>query len=173
MLPEIEIVHPDVDPALPPELFTMASELSRRGVPRSILIGRFRASPRIVLTSGLLEIGRFGFQVIGVEPSTGRVQSVVDDGPPHFVNSSFEHFVEVARRVTRRFPFYSAAEQDAEIRALPSDGGVAPRAARSVGSIVAEVDAPAISRASFWSGLVDDIYMGDLVTEDVLASEDI
>jgi hypothetical protein len=118
MLPEIELVHPDVDPTLPPALFTMASELSRRGVPRSILIRRFRASPKVVLTSGLLEIGRSGPEVIGVDPSTGRVQSVVDSGPHYFVNSSLEHFVEVARRVTKRFPFYSAAEQHSTIDAV-------------------------------------------------------
>jgi hypothetical protein len=171
MLPEIEVVHPDVDPTLPPQLFRLASELSRGGVARWILLRRFRASPTVVLTFGLLEIGRSGPAVIGVEPSTGRVHSVVAGGHPHLVNSSVDHFIEVARRVTGRFPFYSAADQDAEVDTPPPSGcGVAHRAGNAVRSIIAEVDPPAIAQGTFWGELVDDIRMGDYATEDILSA---
>jgi hypothetical protein len=88
------------------------------------------------------------------------------------VNSSVVHFVEVARRVTDRFPFYSVADQEAEIETTPIDDSIAFRAGESVASIVADVDPPAIAQPSFWADLVDAICMGDLRTEDILSERD-
>jgi len=95
------------------------------------------------------------FTDVCMDVATGSIVELAPDWTTGFVNSSLEKFIETAKAVIARFPFYG--ENDAE--------EVTYRAAEEVTDAIRSVEESAFERDGFWATLVADIQMGDFVTE--------
>ena len=151
-------------------------------VPVRVLGGSvFRADVRatdIVRPDGssLLRFGATRLSsALTLQPSTGEVvwindaEATVWRGRPVpwsevVANSSLELFVETARVVTARFPFY-------ERRAAMDGDAQCAAAATDLRRLIAAVDAPATSEGGLWSTFADDVETGDFDTEQVIQGE--
>lgn len=164
-LPNIELIKLPVllDSSVSTDVLAAAAKLEQRGAPRQVLNGRFDAAE----AASLLQVGgrplvRFGralsSDVCLAIPSC-EVVSVGPDGVVRFVNSSLERFIETAMAVTARFPFYGEDDSEETVEQAASDVATAIRA----------VEERALERDGFWATLVDDINMGDFVTEWVVS----
>jgi hypothetical protein len=151
-------------------------------VPVRVLGGSlFRADVRateIVRPDGssLLRFGATRLSsALTLQPSTGEVVWINDAEAPVWrgrpvpwsevvANSNLELFVETARVVTARFPFYergTAMDGDAQCAAAAND----------LRRLIAAVDPPATREGRLWSMFADDVETGDFDTQQVLQVE--
>jgi hypothetical protein len=139
-------------------------ERLKNGVPVDLLGGRYAAADRLMVVSAhrgdLVQFGTGLNLPICLDPKTNEVVSVAADGlSTSLVNSSFERFTETVSAVTSRFPFYGLDSSDDDVEA----------ATRNVADMIRRIDESAMVPDRFWSTLVDDIGMGDFVTEWIVA----
>jgi len=160
--PSVELVYLPgaLDQTISEDVRAAADVLERHGVPKAILNGRYRACETITQVSvngrSFLQFGSALGAAVCMEVSSGWIVTLMmEDSSVRFVNSSLEKFIETARGVTSRFPFYG--EDD------PQE--MVDQAANDVAEAVRSVEERAFERDGFWSVLVDDIQMGDFVTE--------
>jgi hypothetical protein len=149
--------------------------------PRSLFRGGFfRADPEatpVTRPDGSILV-RFGSsrlsEAICVDLRTNAVVSVWDEDAvvikarrpawrEGFVNSDLDAFIEVARAVYNRFPYYAAAAFDTEA----GYRGV-EQVQQELLALIARIDPPAAVPDRFWSTFVDDVGIGDFSNEDVL-----
>lgn len=145
-------------------------------VPRELLSGAvFRTDSEATLVSRPdgTSLLRFGVarlsSALCLEPATGAILSTwdADSGvvravqpswTESFVNTDIERFVDIARAISSRFPYYTAATFDESI-------GVVGRELREM---ISRIDPPAALPDRFWSTFLDDVEMGDFTTESLL-----
>jgi hypothetical protein len=145
-----------------PEVLATAERVSREGVPEELLGGRYCADEAItVMLCGSEPLVRFGTGLgagVCVDPATGFVVTASPGSArSRFANSSLKRFVETARAITERFPFYSTEDVLERADAAASD----------VAAIVRSIEVEAIERDGFWDTMVEDIRMGDFLTETI------
>lgn len=164
--PNVELVYPPdaLDETTSQEVRVAAERLIEHGVPKEILNGRYRATETVTeLSVGGRNFLRFGSALsaaVCLDVASGSIVTVMaEDSSVRFVNSSLEKFIETAIAVTSRFPYYG---EDA-----PEE--MVDQAANDVSEVVRSVEDRALERDGFWSLLVDDIQMGDFVTEWVIS----
>lgn len=165
---KLELVHPRLEMHGPTsrEAQATAERITRTGVPRIVLGGRFYAAEALSLISSPAgTFVRFGTGLgtpVCLDPRTLAVVGIKRPrGNVIFMNSSLEKFVTVARSVTQRFPFHSIEDEWEAIEL----------AAKSVADVIRDIEPAAMKRDLFWSVLVDDIGMGDFATELLLSDE--
>jgi hypothetical protein len=151
-------------------------------VPRELFGGSvFRADrflSRIDRPDGtpLLRFGTAGLSyALCVDPASGGIVGVWDeeasivvarrpDWIESFINSDAERFVETARAVTARFPYYLRSAFDSD------DGYASVKATHDeLIAAIAAIDAPAAIPDRFWSTFTDDVLIGDFATEDIVS----
>jgi hypothetical protein len=159
--PSFTLVHlpTELDDSVSEGIRRVANDLTRQGVPKEIFEG-YRAAEAIthvVLNQkSLLRFGRVQlYSSMCMDVATGSIVELAPDSTSGFVNSSLEKFIETAKAVIARFPFYG--ENDPE--------EVTDRAVKDVTDAIRSVEERAFERDGFWATLVADIQMGDFVTE--------
>src|SRR5262249_48166719 len=149
----------ELDDSVSEEVRTAANDLTRQGVPKEIFEA-YRAAEAITHVvanqKNFLRFGRVGlYASMCMDVATGSIVTLGSGLVTEFVNSSLEKFIETAKAVIARFPFYS--END------PRE--VIDRAVEEVTDSIRSVEESAFERDEFWATLVDDIQMGDFATE--------
>jgi hypothetical protein len=149
-------------------------------VPRELFGGAvFSAELKVSLVvrpdgSPLLRFGAARLSsALCLDPRTGVVVDVWDEASPvvrstrpawteGFVNSDIACFVDVARAVSGRFPYYSRSD-------FETDEGVAhvDRVCQELVEMVRGIDPPAAIPDRFWSTFADDVRIGDFATGDL------
>jgi len=159
----------ELDDSVPEGVRMAANDLTRQGVPKEIFGQRYQAAEAI--THVVLDeknLLRFGCVMLCssmcMDAATGSIVELGPDSTILFVNSSLETFIETAKAVIARFPFYG--ENDAGVEE------VVDRAAKDVTDAIRSVEESAFERDRFWSTLVDDIQMGDFATEWIVSPND-
>src|SRR5262245_60059972 len=159
--PNFTLVHlpTELDDSVSEGVRMVANDLMRQGVPKEIFEG-YRAAEAIthlvVNQKSLLRFGRVQlYSSMCMDVATGSIVELAADSTTGFVNSSVEKFIETAKAVMARFPFYG--ENDPE--------EVTDRAVKDVTDAIRSVEESAFARDGFWATLVADIQMGDFVTE--------
>jgi hypothetical protein len=79
-----------------------------------------------------------------------------------FVNTSVEQFTQTVKAMIDRFPYYGQQATDDKI----------DRVAEELLEIIRTIDSEAAVPNRYWSTFVDDVKMGDLSTEAILAVEE-
>jgi hypothetical protein len=160
--PTIELVHLPFEPEVPAsdQVLEAAATLMDQGVPQKLLGGRYQASPVLTLvTVDGRAFLRFGTELglpVCADVGTGTIVTISRADPAvGFVNSSLRSFIETARAVTARFPFYGEDDPDEQ----------SFQAADDVADLIRSIEDRALERDGFWETLVEDIRMGDFVTE--------
>ena len=144
--------------------------LFQRGIPETLLGGRYHADPDLtVLTRGerapVLRFGTSGLsQAIGIDLATGEVVAVADvsSRPAILVNTTAGTFTSTVQAMIARFPYYAKDASDEEI----------DRAAEELRELIRSIDEKAAVPGCYWPAFADDVRMGDFNTEDVLSWED-
>lgn len=139
------------------------------GVPKNFIGPRYRAASNVTILNRhdgdrILRFGSSGLSdAIGVQLATGNVVDVINvrGFPLLFVNTSIEQFALTVKAVVGRFPYYNESATDEEIEAAAAD----------VKGMIRRIDPAAVVPDRYWSTFVDDMEMGDLSTEEVLAIE--
>jgi hypothetical protein len=159
----VTLVHlpNELDDSVSEGVRVAANDLTRQGVPKEIFEA-YRAAEAIthivVNRKNLLRFGRDGlYSSMCMDVATGSIVTLAPDSTTRFVNSSLEKFIETAKAVTARFPFYG--ENDADVKE------VVDRAVKDVTDAIRSVEESAFERDGFWGTLVADIQMGDFATE--------
>src|SRR5262249_50325539 len=116
--PSVTLVHlpTELDDSVSEGVRTVANGLTRQGVPEEIF-ACYRAAEAIthvVLNQkNLLRFGRVQlYSSMCMDVATGSIVELAPDSTTGFVNSSLERFIETAKVVIARFPFYG--ENDPE-----------------------------------------------------------
>jgi len=140
------------------------------GVPKGFIGRRYVADSSITLLerAGHEQILRFGSSgladAIGINLATGHVIEIIN--APHskllFVNTSIEQFAQTVRAVINRFPYYDSDADEEEIQAV----------ANELRDTIRNIDPAAAVPDRYWSTFVDDVEIGDLSTEAILAIDD-
>lgn len=175
-LVEVPVADADRDR---PELASLISGTGIR-VPERLFGGSvFRADreARVLTRPDGTCLVRFGacrlWGALCLDPATGAVIDIWDYDQPAFprgerpewreglTNSSIDKFIETAKAVTDRFPYYGRW-------AFETDDGYAEveNAYRDLVRIITEIDPPAAIPDRFWSTFTDDVMIGDFATED-------
>ena len=159
--PSVTLVHlpTELDDSVSEGVRMVANDLTRQGVPKEIFEG-YRAAEAITHVflnqKSLLRFGRVQlYSSMCMDVAAGSIVELAPDSTTGFVNSSLEKFIETAKAVIARFPFYG--ENDPE--------EVTDRAVKDVTDAIRSVEERASERDGFWATLVADIQMGDFVTE--------
>src|SRR5439155_15845601 len=117
----------------------------------------------VMKQKSLLRFGRVQlYSSMCMDVATASIMEIEQDSTTGFVNSSLEKFIETAKAVIARFPFYG--ENDPE--------EVTDRAVNDVTDAIRSVEESAFERDGFWATLVADIQMGDFVTEWIVSKHD-
>lgn len=138
-------------------------------VPRDLFGDMYRAHSSLSLKviQGGREVACFGdvgridwacFDLVSTE--VFQVSKISDD-PPRLINSTLGAFSETVRIVIERFPFYDTEDYD-----------LWDEVADEMSHMMGEIDQASLVVDSFWATFIDDMRMGDLSTEDVLADPD-
>jgi hypothetical protein len=144
-----------------------AKDFTRQGVPEEVF--GYEAAEAIthvaVNQKSLLRFGCVGpYSSMCMDVTTGSIVDLGPDSRISFVNSSLEKFIETAKVVIARFPFYAVDDLDfAEVK---------DKAVKEVTDAIRSVDESAFVRDGFWATLVDDIQMGDYATEWIVSQGD-
>ena len=166
--PSVILVHlpTELDDSVSEGVRMVANDLMRQGVPKEIFecYRAAEAITHVVLNQkNLLRFGRVQlYSSMCMDAATGSIVTVASDSTTEFVNSSLEKFIETAKAVIARFPFYG--EDDAQ--------EVTDRAVKEVTDAIRSVEESAFERDGFWATLVDDIQMGDFITEWIVSRHD-
>lgn len=136
-------------------------------VPKSFIGRRYTADSDVSLLDReghqtILRFGTSGFSdAIGLDLATGNVIEIltVADFAPVFVNKSTEKFTLTVKAVIDRFPYYGQDATDEEIQDV----------ARELRDIIKHIDSEATVPDRYWSTFIDDVEIGDLSTEAILA----
>src|SRR5262245_1097691 len=116
--PSVTLVHlPTVlDESVSEGVRMVANDLTRQGVPKEIFEAYrvAEAITHVVLNQkSLLRFGRVQlYSSMCMDVATGSIVELAHDSTTGFVNSSLEKFIETAKAVIARFPFYG--ENDPE-----------------------------------------------------------
>jgi len=137
------------------------------GVPKGFIGRRYTADSRLTSleTEGHSRVLRFGSSgltgVVGIELSSGHVVEIVKPQHPVslFVNTSIVQFTETVKAVINRFPYYDSDSDEEEIGSV----------AHELMEIIGRIDPEAVVPDRYWSTFIDDIEIGDLSTEAILA----
>jgi SUKH-4 immunity protein len=137
------------------------------GVPKSFIGRRYTANASVTLlerqlNEKILCFGTSGLSdVIGVDLTTGHVVEVLNarGSPLLFVNTSIDQFTHTVKAVISRFPYYDHDATDEEIQAAATD----------LREIIRFIDSAAMAPDRYWSTFADDVEIGDLSTEAILA----
>jgi hypothetical protein len=136
-------------------------------VPKNFIGRRYTADSSLILLERqgdetILRFGSSGLSdAIGVDLSTGHVIEVLNarGSPLLFVNTSIEQFKQTIKAVVDRFPYYGQDATNEEIEAAAAD----------LRDIIRRIDSAAIIPDRYWSTFADDVELGDLSTEAILA----
>src|SRR5215510_10708398 len=166
--PSVTLVHlpTELDDSVSERVRMAANELTRQGVPKEIFEG-YRAAEAITHVilnqKNLLRFGRVQlYSSMCMDVATESIVDLAPDSTTGFVNSSLEKFIETAKAVIARFPFYGENDPDE----------VTDRAAQDVADAIRSVEGRAFEPDGFWATLVADIQMGDYVTEWIVSQHD-
>jgi hypothetical protein len=137
------------------------------GVPKGFIGRRYTADSSVALLEqeGREQILRFGSSglsdAIGVDLVTGHVVEIIDVRAfaSLFVNTSIEQFTQTVKAIIDRFPYYDRDTTDEEIQAIASE----------LLHTIRSIDSEAAVPDRYWSTFVDDVEIGDLSTEAILA----
>jgi hypothetical protein len=139
------------------------------GVPKEFIYHCYHADEALNLIQAdrgrLIRFASAGLaDAICGDPGTGEVVYVVNvrGAPTSFVNSSLPQFTRTVKAVVERFPYYGRDASDDEIDS----------ASQSLQSIIHNIDPAAMIPDRYWSTFIDDVEIGDLSTEDVLAEDE-
>jgi len=137
------------------------------GVPEGFIGRRYVADSALTTleAEGHSQVLRFGSSgladAVGIELSSGHVVEIVK--APHsvliLVNKSIGQFAETMKAVMGRFPYYDIDSSEDEIVSV----------AHELMEIIARIDPEAVVPDRYWSTFIDDIEIGDLSTEAILA----
>lgn len=139
------------------------------GVPKSFIGRRYtvNAGLSLLMSKNDEPLVRFGSTgLVGsicVDIATGKVVEVINAGVPSspmlFVNTSLTQFTQTVKAIIDRFPYYGQEATDDEIDLVASE----------LLDVVRNIDPEAAVPDRYWSTFVDDVQIGDLSTEAVLA----
>ncbi|MGH3222726.1 MAG: SUKH-4 family immunity protein [Streptosporangiaceae bacterium] len=136
-------------------------------MPKGFIGRRYAADSSLVLlerpgSEAILRFGSSGLaDVIGIDLATGHVVEIINapHSAPLFVNTSIEQFVRTVRAIINRFPYYDSDADEYEIQTV----------ANELREIIRHIDLEAAVPDRYWSTFVDDVEIGDLSTEAILA----
>lgn len=137
------------------------------GVPRGFIGRRYVADSELTSleTEGHSRVLRFGSSgladAVGVELNAGHVVEIVNARHPVsvFVNTSIGQFAQTVKAVMGRFPYYDRDSDEDEISSV----------AHELMETIGFIDPEAVVPDRYWSTFIDDIEIGDLSTEAILA----
>jgi hypothetical protein len=140
------------------------------GVPKRFIGRRYTADSSVALLDRqdhkpILRFGSTGLSgAIGVDLATGHIVEVIDvpDSPLLFVNTSIEQFTQTVKAVIDRFPYYEEGAAEEEIQGVASE----------LLEKIRNIDPAAAVPDRYWSTFVDDVEIGDLSTEAILAIDE-
>jgi len=142
--------------------------LFAEGVPKSFIGRRYTADSELtpLETEGSKRILRFGSSgladAVVIDLVSGHVLEIVN--APHpvsvFINTSLGQFTRTVRAVISRFPYYDNDSDEDEISGV----------ANELTDIVRSIDPEAVVPDRYWSTFIDDVEIGDLSTEAILAA---
>jgi hypothetical protein len=137
------------------------------GAPRGFIGRRYLADPTLTLlqVKGIAQILRFGSSglgdAVGIDFNTGHVLEIIKAPDPVsvFVNTSVRQFTETVKAMIGKFPYYDSVADENKIITV----------ANELGKVVQSIDPEAGIPDRYWSTFIDDVEMGDLSTEAILA----
>jgi hypothetical protein len=157
------------------------AELLSKGAPKGLL-GRYTALNALTLVEapGYGPLVRFGATMgtnsVCLDPHTGRIVELMYvptatihlpsgvHGLPGSVNSSLNQFIDSVRATFERFPFDGGVGTDSDRLYSELD-----QAVHDLTDILRGIDTPALAdESTFWRTFLDDVQMGNFLTEDIM-----
>jgi hypothetical protein len=137
------------------------------GVPKGFIGRRYAVDSNVTLLAreGSAPLVRFGSSGLAdamcVDIMTEHVIEIINApaSEPLFVNTSIEQFTRTVKAVVDRFPYYVQEASDDEIILVAGE----------LLDIIRSIDPEAAVPNRYWSTFVDDVQIGDLSTEAILA----
>jgi hypothetical protein len=139
------------------------------GVPGSLIALSYVAEDSLTFLESpsrgrIICFGRTGLVgMICVDPKTGEVLQVAsnDLNSERTVNASLCQFSHSVRAVIGRFPFYGEDDDPDTYETVGSE----------LADMIREIDPNSFIEASFWGAFVDDVGIGDYVTEEIITDD--
>lgn len=147
-----------------------ADVLDEITVPRELIGGEYRALPQATPVDRdgmrhLIAFGESGLEgLICLDTHTQAVVQVPCRTQPgvNAVNASLDLFRRCVEAAIRRFPFHSREDEDDD---------AAERVSTALGAELRALDPTTDELKGFWETFLDDLTMGNYVTEDLLGVE--